>query len=126
MPDLVVLGHADLILNETCNIKKFYPSIKFCQWFLDKMDDHTWVTNKKRFFKKIPYLDFSFCTTHPKGINSINTQNIKFIPNPVDESFENLKIYKKKEFKYDLFFALSHGVHRGTLKKGKKIIEKFF
>ena len=121
MPDLVVLGHADLILNETLsNIKKFYPSIKFCQWFLDKMDDHTWVTNKKRFFKKIPYLDFSFCTTHPKGINSINTQNIKFIPNPVDESFENLKIYQKKEFKYDLFFALSHGVHRGTLKKGKK------
>ena len=126
-PDLIVLGHADLILNETLNnIKNFYPSIKFCQWFLDKMNDSTWITNKKRFLKKIPYLDSSFCTTHPKSINSISRQNIKFIPNPVDESFENLEVYKNKEFKYDLFFALSHGVHRGTLKKGKKDNREFF
>ncbi len=126
-PDMVVLGHADLILNETLNnIKKFYPSIKFCQWFLDKMDDSTWLTNKKRFLKKIPFLDSSFCTTHPKSISSINRQNVKFIPNPVDEAFENLNIYKNNESKYDLFFALSHGVHRGTLKKGKKDNREIF
>ena len=34
---------------------------------------------------------------------------------------KHLKIqnFIKKHHKYDLFFALSHGVHRGTLKKGK-------
>ena len=37
----------------------------------------------------------------------------------MDEAFENLNIYKNKFFKYDMFFALSHGVHRGTLKSGK-------
>ena len=126
-PHLIVLGHADLILNESLSeIKNFYPSIKFCQWFLDKMDDRSWITNKKRFLKKISHLDASFCTTHPSDINSLKGKKVKFIPNPVDESFENLKVYENKETKYDLFFALSHGVHRGTLKKGKKDNRELF
>ena len=37
----------------------------------------------------------------------------------MDESFEVLKNYKHKNLKYDVFFAMSHGVHRGVLKKGK-------
>ena len=41
------------------------------------------------------------------------------MPNPADESFENLEIYKKDILKNDVFFAMSHGVHRGNLKKGK-------
>ncbi len=41
------------------------------------------------------------------------------MPNPVDESFENLQNYKIKIFNNDVFFAMSHGVHRGILKKGK-------
>ena len=48
------------------------------------------------------------------------------MPNPVDETFENLKIYSNKFYKYDLFFALSHGVHRGTLKRGKNDNREFF
>ncbi len=126
-PNIVVLGHADLILNESLDeIKNFYPSIKFCQWFLDKMDDKLWLTNKRRFLKKIRHLDVNFCTTHPKDITLLNRKNIHFIPNPVDEAFENLNIFNKKQPKYDLFFALSHGVHRGTLKKGKKDNREFF
>ena len=40
-PDLIVLGHADLISNETLDkIKNFYPSIKICQCFLIK-----WIEN---------------------------------------------------------------------------------
>ena len=41
-----------------------------------------------------------------------------FIPNPVDSSFEILENYKK-DCSFDVFFAMSHGVHRGQLKKGK-------
>ena len=119
-PNLLILGHADLVQNDTLRIiKNFYPSIKICQWFLDKMDDINWKMNKNRFSKKFKYVDKSFCTTHPSSIKSLNKNNVLYIPNPVDETFENLNIYKKKFFKYDLFFALSHGVHRGTLKVGK-------
>ena len=45
-------------------------------------------------------------------------KNPFYIPNPCDESFETLENYKN-ECENDLFFAMSHGVHRGQLKKGK-------
>ena len=119
-PNLIILGHADAISNDTLKkIKKFYPNIKFCQWFLDKMDNKIWSVNRDRFLKKMKYLDCSFCTTHPDSLKILKNKKVFFIPNPVDDTFENLELYKKKIYKYDLFFALSHGVHRGTLKKGK-------
>ena len=120
IPNLLILGHADQIQNETLKtIKNFYPSLRICQWFLDKMDDKNWKMNKYRFLKKFKFVDKSFCTTHPSAIKFLNNNDVLFIPNPVDETFENLNIYKNKYYKHDLFFALSHGVHRGTLKSGK-------
>ena len=41
------------------------------------------------------------------------------MPNPVDPSLEKMNIYENKNFSSDVFFAMSHGVHRGVLKKGK-------
>ena len=48
----------------------------------------------------------------------INNENSYFIPNPCDSSFETLNNYNK-QCNVDVFFALSHGVHRGVLKLGK-------
>ena len=41
-----------------------------------------------------------------------------YIPNPSDKSFETLNNFNKS-CSVDVFFALSHGVHRGVLKYGK-------
>ena len=41
-----------------------------------------------------------------------------YIPNPADNSFETLNNYEHS-CNIDVFFALSHGVHRGILKSGK-------
>ena len=119
VPDVIILGHADLIKIETLEyIKKNYPNIKFAQWFLDRMDT-LWIANKKRFLDKIKIMDANFCTTDPKSLNFNRNNPIYFMPNPVDESFEKLHNYKKNFFNYDVFFAMSHGVHRGILKSGK-------
>jgi glycosyltransferase involved in cell wall biosynthesis len=119
VPDLIVLGHADMINKETLKfIKINYPDIKIAQWFLDKMDS-SWVKNKKRFTDKIDYVDSSFCTTSPSALKIHNKYKIYYIPNPADNSFETLKCYQNKHPINDLFFAMSHGVHRGILKKGK-------
>ena len=40
------------------------------------------------------------------------------MPIPADENIENLEIYNSKNRFKDLFFALSHGVNFGKLKKG--------
>ena len=119
VPDMLVLGHADLIKKETLSfIKKTYSNMKIAQWFLDRMDSE-WTNNKSRFLDKMKLMDCSFCTTSPDVFNFPKKNKVFYIPNPVDESFENMKIYNNENFNNDVFFAMSHGVHRGTLKKGK-------
>ncbi len=98
VPDLLVLGHADLIKKETLSfIRKEYPGIKIAQWFLDRMDSE-WKHNKKRFLDKINYVDCSFCTTSPDILKFPKKNKVFYIPNPADDSFENLNIDKKKIF----------------------------
>ena len=117
-PNLILLGHADSIKSDSLEIiKKEFPETKISQWFLDRMDTK-WKNNKIRFLDKIKYMDYSFCTTDPKTLNMDNYK-VSFIPNPVDESLDDMKVYENKNAEYDLFFAMSHGVHRGVLKKGK-------
>ena len=117
-PNLIVFGHADLVSNETIEIvKDNFPDIKLCQWFLDRMDGE-WQKNRIRFEEKISLMDANFCTTDPKSLNFKN-KNIYYLPNCVDESLETLKIYNNDFYNSDVFFAMSHGVHRGVLKKGK-------
>ena len=119
LPDIIVLGHADLIKRETILfIKKTYPNIKFCQWFLDRMDTK-WIKNLNRFQHKLDLMDANFCTSDPKKLNIKKEKPIFYFPNPVDESFEKLKNDQKTYLNNDVFFAMSHGVHRGVLKKGK-------
>ena len=90
------------------------------------MDNKSWLVNRNRFLKKLKYMDCNFCTTHPSSLITLKNKKTFYIPNPVDKSFENLDLFKKKNHQYDLFFALSHGVHRGSLKKGKLTIESIF
>jgi len=49
-----------------------------------------------------------------------------FLPIPVDENIENLNIFNNKYRFKDLFFAFSHGVNFGKLKKGKSDEREFF
>ena len=126
-PDLVVLGHADRVKQETLlQMKQLNKDLKIAQWFLDPLSkqgpDHE--SNKKRILDKIDIIDSSFLTTEPKSLN-FNIKNSYFMPNPCDESFETLSNYKKN-CNFDVFFAMSHGVHRGGLKSGKKDDREFF
>ena len=119
LPDLIIFGHADLIENPTLEfIKKHYPNIKLCQWFLDRMDGE-WSKNKTRFTNKMNLMDANFCTTDPNSLNFNSKTDVYYMPNCVDESLERLKIYNQNSYYSDVFFAMSHGVHRGILKKGK-------
>ncbi len=119
LPDLIIFGHADLIKRETISfIKKTYPNIKFCQWFLDRMDSK-WIKNLNRFKHKFDLMDANFCTSDPKSLKIKDKNPIYYLPNPVDESFEVLKNDQNNFLNNDVFFAMSHGVHRGVLKKGK-------
>ena len=63
-------------------------------------------------------MDCSFCTTSPDVLNFPKRNRVYYIPNPADSSFETLNNFNRN-CNMDVFFALSHGVHRGVLKTGK-------
>jgi len=126
-PDLIVLGHADSIFGSSLDyLKNYDKNLKICQWFLDPVseDGPDFDRNKKRLLHKSDFMDASFLTTDPKSL-SFNIKNSYFIPNPSDVSFEVLNNYKF-DCKYDVFFAMSHGVHRGALKVGKSDNRELF
>ena len=119
-PDLVVLGHADAIKLETLDhFKKQNNKLKISQWFLDPLGKNgpDYIKNTNRIEHKKDFMDSTFLTTDPLSL-SLKNKNSFFIPNPCDHSFEILNNYEN-DTSYDLFFAMSHGVHRGQLKKGK-------
>ena len=119
-PHIIILGHSDRVSKNTLQIlKESNKNLKICQWFLDPLSkygpDH--LNNKKRVLDKIDILDATFLTTDPNSIN-FHIPNSFFMPNPCDRSFEILSNYENN-CNYDVFFAMSHGVHRGQLKSGK-------
>jgi len=118
--DCLVLGHADAVSSETLEIiKEKNKNIKICQWFLDPLGKRgpDYLKNNKRISDNSSIMDATFLTSCPSVLSS-KIDNSYFIPNPADESFEILRNYEKKR-ENDVFFAMSHGVHRGQLKKGK-------
>ena len=121
-PDIIMLGHADLISSEQISeLRNDYPNVKFGQWFLDPLNKKgpDYLRNKERILDKINHLDATFMTTSPSVLNFLPRKtNNYYIPNPSDDSFETLNNYLKP-CNVDVFFALSHGVHRGVLKSGK-------
>ena len=118
--DCLILGHADAVSLETlATIKEKNKNLKICQWFLDPLGKRgpDYLKNNKRIKDKSNVMDATFLTSCPSVLSS-KIDNSYFIPNPADESFEILNNYEKK-CENDVFFAMSHGVHRGLLKKGK-------
>ena len=118
-PDLILLGHNNILKAETLfNLKK--EKKKVALWYEDHVAYYgpNWKKNLNLIEKNHDLIDEYFITTHPDIIKTkINKNKINFLPIPVDENIENLDIYKNK-FRYkDLFFALSHGVNFGGLRK---------
>ena len=119
-PDLIILGHADRVnidvLNEAKNKNK---SLKISQWFLDPLSRKgpDYEKNKFRVIEKSKICDTSFITSDPKSLD-FTIKNSFFMPNPCDLSLDYLKNYEMNP-EHDLFYAISHGVHRGILRPGK-------
>ena len=118
--DCLILGHADSVTKETLlQLKNLNKNLKIAQWFLDPLGKNgpDYNKNNERVNKHGNLLDATFITTDPNSITK-KIDNSFYIPNPSDQSFETLKNYKSN-CENDVFFAMSHGVHRGSLKKGK-------
>ena len=120
---MLLIGHADLIYSSTLEeLKYFNKNLKIAQWFEDPLINSgpDFDENTKKVLDKLDFIDNTFVTTSPDVLNfDVNGSNFHYMPVPVDDSVERLKVFESSNPIYDVFFAMSHGVNRGVLKRGK-------
>jgi glycosyltransferase involved in cell wall biosynthesis len=122
-PNLILLGHTNSLKTETLkNIKDKFSEIKIGFWYEDSINKRgpDYIKNKNFIEKYQNYVDQYFITTDKNNIDtSIPKKKLNFIPVPCSHLSENLNLYKTKNHEFDIFYAVSHGVNRGVLKKNK-------
>ena len=122
-PDFLFFGHTRNIKIDTINqFKELNKSLVISQWNEDPIMpslDYS-KTNLSNITKYINIVDHNFITTNPSIFFKKNKRikNLHFFFVPVDQNIECFDVYKSKPLK-DIFYAMSHGVNRATLKKGK-------
>ena len=121
-PDLVFFGHTKNIDIETIDtLKKLNKNLIISQWNEDPvMPSLNYSKNNIENIQKYSELvDHNFITTNPSELKKqhINTDNFHFFFVPVDKNIEFFNVYNLRPQK-DLFYAMSHGVNRATLKEG--------
>ena len=118
-PDLILFGHNNSLSRSSIISIKEKFRIKIALWYEDHVmkGDPSYRKNLDLIEKNNDLIDNYFITTSPDIIKTkISKNKINFLPIPVDPNIENGKFYEIKKDK-DLFFALSHGVNFGKLKK---------
>ena len=123
-PNLIILGHNNILESNTLSEVRSKYNSKIILWYEDALgyrgEGPNWRKNLNLIEKNSELIDQYYLTTHPDEIKtSIDKKKLNYLPIPVDPNIENLKIYDYKNRYKDLFFALSHGVNFGKLKKGK-------
>ncbi len=122
-PDLLFFGHTNNInLNTINEMKNINKKVVISQWNEDPIMKS--LKDSKSNVEKISHygsiVDHNFITTHPSIFLNQNKKinNLHFMFIPVDKNIECFDVYNLKPRK-DIFYAMSHGVNRATLKKGK-------
>ena len=122
-PDLIFFGHTQNIQRETLfKFKNQNKKIILSQWNEDpimKSLNYS-IKNIENITLYSDIVDHTFITTDPSILKKqiSNIKNLHFFFIPVDKNIECFDVSKKNPTK-DLFYAMSHGVNRATLKKGK-------
>ena len=120
-PDILFFGHTKNLSLETLDkLKSINKNLIISQWNEDPV--MSGLDYSKQNLLNIDlysnFVDHNFISTHPSIIkHKININNFHFFFVPVDKNIERFDVYKLKP-KNDLFYAMSHGVNRATLKIG--------
>tara|TARA_Y100000590_G_C15430106_1_gene904809 strand:- start:2 stop:886 length:885 start_codon:yes stop_codon:yes gene_type:complete len=120
-PDLILLGHNNILNQDTIEKIKSKYKPKVALWYEDHLikGGPNYSNNLDLIERNMNLIDRYFLTIFPDLINTqIQKNKMHFMPIPADKNIENLEIYNSNNRYKDLFFALSHGVNFGRLKPG--------
>ena len=122
-PDLIFFGHTKNIERKTIKeFKNLNNNLVISQWNEDPVMKSLNYSkqNIKNILNYSDIVDHTFVTTDPNVLRKQQhiIKNLHFFFVPVDKNIECFDVSKQRPMK-DLFYAMSHGVNRATLKKGK-------
>jgi hypothetical protein len=106
-PDLLVLGHADMIDAETvAEIRRDVPGMRVLQWNVDPLFE---ADNVQRIEAKLEVVDATLVSTGPAALGPLRRggRRVGFLPNPVDLSIERGENHRRAGLPFDLFYACS-------------------
>ena len=118
-PNLILLGHNNCLSRDTINLIQKSHNTKFSLWYEDHVmkGDPNYSKNLKLIEANHDLIDQYFITTSPDIIKTkIPISKVNFLPIPVDPNIESGCFYESTK-NNDMFFALSHGVNFGKLKR---------
>jgi len=107
-PDLLMLGHADMIAPATVTeIRNAVPGLRVLQWNVDPMFE---PANVARIESKLGVVDATLVTTGVAALGGLRAggRRVGFLPNPVDPSIERGENHLKRDLPYDLLYACGH------------------
>ena len=104
-PEMILLGHADLIENRTLlDIKRQHPHLRIAYRNVDPLFNPRTVINIQR---RCEVVDSIFITTGGDALKDfLRPQNtVSFMPNPCDPAVENHDNSSKTKFAWDVLFC---------------------
>ena len=107
-PDLLLLGHADVIRPETvAALRRALPAMRVVQWSVDPLFE---PDNLARVRSKLPVVDATLVSTAGEALGVLRHPGMRlgFLPNPVDFSIERGTAHLRENLPWDVFYACGH------------------
>lgn len=104
-PDLVLLGHSELITPQTlATIKKLYSGTRIGLWYVDALFHREKMHHVR---ERLDYIDVVFATTAGEYLKEYSTSKTvsAFIPNVVDPAIESAKAFSNPSPQNDFIFC---------------------
>ena len=121
-PDILLLGHADIIHNNTLEeIRQYLPDIRCAQYNVDPLFR---PDNDAAIRARLAHMHASFITTGGEVLSRYTTpagHKAWYIPNPVDPSIEHIRAFEEASQPYDIFYAVRAATMRGDSSHNDRI-----
>ncbi len=120
-PDMLLLGHADIITNNTLQIlKSEHPALRIAQFNVDPVFR---PENDAAIRARLPHVDASFITTGGSVLQRYATPQAvaAYIPNPVDAALETHRCHEQAQTEYDVFYAVRAMTTTGSQEENDRL-----
>lgn len=103
-PDLVLLGHSELVTRETLQHIKDLTRAPMAMWYVDAIYEGK---NLDHIIERSDLINCMFFTTGGQYLQQLRAMgvNAHYFPNPVDGSIESLRNHEKDRFENNLIFC---------------------